>query len=241
MRPKKKAKRVDRRVSCKDLGTGDCQGWLYKKRDKGGFMASHWAKRWCVIKEYNMYFYCDQEDLKAEGVLHLPAFQVSPATGVKTQKFAFKVHNLGTSFIFASERQDDMKNWMNMLGLAAINYDPPKVIKQGEHSASKDAVDSPAPLSRSVGDLTRLMDNIHKEQLTFDGKDKRKQRTSAILPTDGAPVETPVESIETLKRKHSLMRMLKTVQKRGQHLEERVSNLERELEALKKKEMLIPK
>lgn len=74
-----------------------------------------------------------------------------------------------------------------------------------------DAVDSPAPISRSVGDLTRLMDNIHKEQLTFDGKDKRKQRTSAILPTDGAPVETPVESIETLKRKHSLMRTLKVM------------------------------
>lgn len=74
-----------------------------------------------------------------------------------------------------------------------------------------DAVDSPAPISRSVGDLTRLMDNIHKEQLTFDGKDKRKQRTSAILPTDGAPVETPVESIETLKRKHSLMRTLKVI------------------------------
>lgn len=74
-----------------------------------------------------------------------------------------------------------------------------------------DAVDFPAPISRSVGDLTRLMDNIHKEQLTFDGKDKRKQRTSAILPTDGAPVETPVESIETLKRKHSLMRTLKVI------------------------------
>nr|XP_034333756.1 connector enhancer of kinase suppressor of ras 2 isoform X5 [Crassostrea gigas] len=251
MRPKKKAKRVDRRVSCKDLGTGDCQGWLYKKRDKGGFMASHWAKRWCVIKQYNMYFYRDQEDLKAEGVLHLPAFQVSPAPEVKTKKFpyAFKVHNLGTSFIFASERQDDMKKWMNKMGLAAISFSPPKVIKHGEHSASNDyysessdeedhpshttsveslesighstddAVDSPAPISRSVGDLTRLMDNIHKEQLTFDGKDKRKQRTSAILPTDGAPVETPVESIETLKRKHSLMRTLKAKELELQELE----------------------
>lgn len=72
-----------------------------------------------------------------------------------------------------------------------------------------DAVDSPAVISRSVGDLSSLMDNIHKEQLTFDGKDKRKQRTSAILPKDGAPDEIPVENIETLKRKHSLMRTLK--------------------------------
>ncbi|XP_065926577.1 uncharacterized protein [Magallana gigas] len=142
-----------------------------------------------------------------------------------------------------------MKKWMNKMGLAAISFSPPKVIKHGEHSASNDyysessdeedhpshttsveslesighstddAVDSPAPISRSVGDLTRLMDNIHKEQLTFDGKDKRKQRTSAILPTDGAPVETPVESIETLKRKHSLMRTLKAKELELQELE----------------------
>ena len=52
---------TDRRVSCKDLGTGDCEGWLYKKREKHGFMASHWVKRWCVIKQYNMYFYRDPE------------------------------------------------------------------------------------------------------------------------------------------------------------------------------------
>lgn len=68
--------------------------------------------------------------------------------------------------------------------------------------------DSPE-ISRSAGDLTHLMDNIHKEQLTFDGKDKRKQRTSAILPS-GSPVDdVSTESLERIKRKYSLMRTLK--------------------------------
>ncbi|XP_061167502.1 CNK3/IPCEF1 fusion protein-like isoform X2 [Saccostrea echinata] len=248
MRHKKKAKRVDRRVSCKDLGTGDCEGWLYKKRDKGGFMSGHWVKRWCVIKQYNMYFYRDVEDLKAEGVLHLPAFQVSPAPEVKTKKFAFKIHNAGTSFVFASERQEDMKKWMNKMGLAAISFSPPRVIKQDQsksneyYSESSDEeshpstassmeslnsigqvnesmVNSSGEISRSAGDLTRLMDNIRKEQLTFDGKDKRKQRTSAILPPGGPPDEMSAESIEKLKRKHSLMRTLKAKELELQELE----------------------
>jgi hypothetical protein len=68
--------------------------------------------------------------------------------------------------------------------------------------------DSPE-IFRSAGDLSHLMDNIHKEQLTFDGKDKRKQRTSAILPT-GSPMDAmSTESLDKLKRKHSLMRTLK--------------------------------
>ncbi|XP_022289040.1 connector enhancer of kinase suppressor of ras 2-like isoform X2 [Crassostrea virginica] len=247
MRPKKKSKPVDRRVSCKDLGTGDCEGWLYKKREKHGFMASHWVKRWCVIKQYNMYFYRDPEDLKAEGVLHLPAFKVSPAPEVRTRKYAFKVHNAGTSFVFASERQEDMKKWMNKMGLAAISFSPPKVIKHavehddyfsessdedvhpssatsvesldslGGHSAD-DVVDAPVTPFRSQGDLTRLMDNIHREQLTFDGKDKRKQRTSAILPVDDAPA-LPQDQIDAIKRKQSLLRTLKAKELELQELE----------------------
>ncbi|XP_056014054.1 uncharacterized protein LOC125676006 isoform X3 [Ostrea edulis] len=254
MRPKKKPKRVDRRVSCKDLGRGDCEGWLYKKREKGGFMSGHWMKRWCVIKQYNMYFYRDVEDLKADGVLHLPAFQVSPAPEVKTRKFAFKVHNAGTSFVFASERQEDMKKWMNKMGLAAISFSPTRVIKQDEYySESSDEETHPSAatsvesldnightsvnkgdspeISRSAGDLTHLMDNIHKEQLTFDGKDKRKQRTSAILPS-GSPVDdVSTESLERIKRKYSLMRTLKAKELELQELE----NL---LEGGNKKELL---
>lgn len=124
-RPKTGRKKIDRRVSCKDLGKGDCEGWLHKRKAKGGGgLFSHWQKRWCVIKDYNMFCYHDKESLKAEVVIHLPAFKVSPvdSTDFKTKKQAFKIHNSGTCFYFASERQEDMSKWMNKMGLAAITF-----------------------------------------------------------------------------------------------------------------------
>lgn len=50
------------------------------------------------------------------------------------------------------------------------------------------------------------MDNIHREQLSFDGKNKRKQRTSAILPITNTLHN---DYIEAEKRKLSLLRTLK--------------------------------
>ncbi|KAI0233211.1 hypothetical protein LSAT2_016509 [Lamellibrachia satsuma] len=114
----------NRRISCKDLGHGDCQGWLWKKRKEGGgLMASRWVKRWFVLKNQNLYYYKSPDDMKAQGVLHLPSFQVSPSKETKSKKFAFKAHHAGTTFYFAAERQNDMAKWMNKMGLAAIVFD----------------------------------------------------------------------------------------------------------------------
>ncbi|XP_067675863.1 connector enhancer of kinase suppressor of ras 2-like isoform X1 [Haliotis asinina] len=130
-RAKTGTKRLDRRVSCKDLGKGDCEGWLLKRKMSRGILSKSWAKRWCILKTSNLFYYKEKDDLKAEGVIHLPAFQVSPATDIKTKKSAFKIHNPGTTFYFASERQDDMSKWMNKMGLAAINFDTSRVITTG--------------------------------------------------------------------------------------------------------------
>ncbi|CAG5126316.1 unnamed protein product, partial [Candidula unifasciata] len=78
--------KLDRRVSCKDLGKGDCEGWLYKRKQKDRTLSKHWDKRWCVLKSCNLFYYKNKDDLKAEGVIHLPAFQVSPAPKLKTKK-----------------------------------------------------------------------------------------------------------------------------------------------------------
>ncbi|KAK6168759.1 hypothetical protein SNE40_019943 [Patella caerulea] len=133
LRNKTPGKRLaDRRISCKDLGKGDCEGWLYKRKTKDrGPLTKNWVKRWCVSKTNNLYYFKEKDDLKAEGVIHLLAFQVSPATDIKTKKFAFKVHNAGTTFYFASERQEDMSKWMNKMGLAAINYDTSNIMTTG--------------------------------------------------------------------------------------------------------------
>jgi hypothetical protein len=47
-----------RRVSCKDLGHGDCQGYLLKLKE-GVF--SRWVTKWCVVKDYHLYLYDSPE------------------------------------------------------------------------------------------------------------------------------------------------------------------------------------
>lgn len=213
MRSQTKVKHANRRVSCKDLGSSDCEGWLYKRHGSRRLLADDWVKRWCVIKNHYMYIYETTDDLKAEILLHLPAFQVSPAPEVKTEYYAFKVHHSGTTFIFASERQGDMIKWMDKMRESAIYADHIKEVMEqaGYYSESSDEEcsnkDSPKNTELGANDLSKLMDNIHKEQLSFDGKNKRKQRTSAILPIKDTPL---CDYIEAEKRKQSLLRTLKS-------------------------------
>lgn len=51
-----------RRISCKDLGKGDCEGWLYKQKERKGFFPSghQWVKRWIVLKDHLLYSYRDE-------------------------------------------------------------------------------------------------------------------------------------------------------------------------------------
>lgn len=49
-----------RRISCKDLGQADFQGWLYKKKEKGSFIGNKWKKFWCVLKGSSLYWYSNQ-------------------------------------------------------------------------------------------------------------------------------------------------------------------------------------
>ncbi|GIX91886.1 connector enhancer of kinase suppressor of ras 2 [Caerostris darwini] len=118
-----------RRISCKDLGKGDCEGWLYKLKERKGFFPTghHWVKRWIVLKDHFLYSYKDEDfqlqDIKAESLISLPGSTVSPTTECKTKKFVFKVSQYQVTFFFATESQKDLANWMNKMGLAAIAYD----------------------------------------------------------------------------------------------------------------------
>jgi connector enhancer of kinase suppressor of Ras 2 len=92
-----------------------------KKKEGVGLTAKTWSKRWFVLSHKSLYYYKTEQDEKAEGVIYLPGFQISPAPEIKTKKFAFKAHHTGTTFYFAAERQDDMAKWMNKLGLASLS------------------------------------------------------------------------------------------------------------------------
>uniref|UniRef100_A0A3Q0S1J2 Si:ch211-26b3.4 n=1 Tax=Amphilophus citrinellus TaxID=61819 RepID=A0A3Q0S1J2_AMPCI len=68
-----------RRISCKDLGHGDCEGWLWKKKDAKGYFTQKWRKYWFILKESCLYWYTNQNDEKAEGFISLPEFRIDRA------------------------------------------------------------------------------------------------------------------------------------------------------------------
>ncbi|XP_052808518.1 uncharacterized protein LOC128237217 isoform X2 [Mya arenaria] len=256
-RPKSGRKRVNRRISCKDLGQGDCQGWLYKRRSKGGFLHSPWQHRWCIIKDYNLFCYHDKESIKAEVVIHLPAFQVSPLSSseLKTTKFAFKIHNSGTSFCFASDRREDMSKWMNKMGLAAIAYtkkpDPAKYGNPDYSESDTDDTGSREPSPQNSPSQTRAAFTQKKSSLSMPqpevrasqedlsvmirkqsqraqnlfGEDKNKQRRRT-MSRDYEKLVTP--EVIAYKKRQALERTLKARERELEQLEQMLSCTSRE-------------
>ncbi|XP_044145538.1 interactor protein for cytohesin exchange factors 1 [Bufo gargarizans] len=110
-----------RRISCKELGDADCQGWLYKKKEKS-FLGNKWKKIWAVLKGSCLYWYTSQMAEKAEGFINLSEFIVNPATDSK-KKYAVKIsHPKTKAFYFAAENREEMNKWLNKLGLAVITH-----------------------------------------------------------------------------------------------------------------------
>uniref|UniRef100_A0A4W4EXV9 PH domain-containing protein n=1 Tax=Electrophorus electricus TaxID=8005 RepID=A0A4W4EXV9_ELEEL len=113
-----------RRKIQRDLGHGDCEGWLWKKKDTSGYFTPKWKKYWFVLKDSDLYWYTNQNDEKAEGFINLPEFRIDRAIECR-RKHAFKAcHPKIKSFFFATDHLEEMNRWMNRLGLAAIGYTP---------------------------------------------------------------------------------------------------------------------
>uniref|UniRef100_A0AAQ5XKD5 Uncharacterized protein n=1 Tax=Amphiprion ocellaris TaxID=80972 RepID=A0AAQ5XKD5_AMPOC len=103
-----------RRISCKDLGHGDCEGWLWKKKDAKGYFTQKWRKYWFILKESCLYWYTNQNDEKAEGFISLPEFRIDRAIECR-RKFAFKAcHPKIKSFFFATDCLEEMNRLVNL-------------------------------------------------------------------------------------------------------------------------------
>lgn len=50
-----------RRISVKELGQPDHQGWLYRKKETKGFLGMKWKKYWFVLKKTSFYWYNNQQ------------------------------------------------------------------------------------------------------------------------------------------------------------------------------------
>ncbi|XP_062393234.1 connector enhancer of kinase suppressor of ras 2 [Sardina pilchardus] len=107
-----------RRISCKDLGQADCEGWLWKKKDAKSYFSQKWKKHWFILKDSCLYWYINEEDEKAEGFVSLPEFKIDRANECR-KKYAFKAcHPKIKSFYFAADSVDDMTRWVSRLSIA---------------------------------------------------------------------------------------------------------------------------
>ncbi|XP_042286249.1 connector enhancer of kinase suppressor of ras 2-like isoform X10 [Thunnus albacares] len=121
-----------RRISCRDLGQGDCEGWLWKKKDAKTYFSQKWKKYWFILKGTCLYWYMNEEDEKAEGFVSLPEFKIDRATECR-RKFAFKAcHPKIKTFYFAAENVDDMSRWLSRLSMAVAGYSEQEKIRQDQ-------------------------------------------------------------------------------------------------------------
>nr|XP_046162165.1 connector enhancer of kinase suppressor of ras 2-like isoform X2 [Oncorhynchus gorbuscha] len=121
-----------RRISCKDLGRGDCEGWLWKKKDAKSYFSQKWKKYWFILKDTCLYWYMNEEDEKAEGFVSLPEFKIDRASECR-RKYAFKAcHPKIKSFYFAADNVDDMNRWLSRLTMAVAGYSEQERIRQDQ-------------------------------------------------------------------------------------------------------------
>ncbi|KAM6043599.1 LOW QUALITY PROTEIN: connector enhancer of kinase suppressor of ras 1 [Theristicus caerulescens] len=122
-RPKGVATRLSRRrVSCRDLGRVDCDGWLLKKKDHVAFMAQKWKRCWFVLKGHTLYWYHHPNDEKAAGLINVATYDLE-STREQKKKYVFQLsHQRYKPFVFAAETLADLSMWVSRLITAKTKY-----------------------------------------------------------------------------------------------------------------------
>ncbi|NXR71894.1 CNKR1 kinase, partial [Pycnonotus jocosus] len=111
-----------RRVSCRDLGRVDCDGWLLKKKDHVGFMAQKWKRCWLVLKGHTLYWYNHPNDERAAGLINVATYNLE-STREQKKKYVFQLcHQKYKPFVFAAETLADLSMWVSRLVTAKTKY-----------------------------------------------------------------------------------------------------------------------
>ncbi|XP_023681667.2 connector enhancer of kinase suppressor of ras 3 [Paramormyrops kingsleyae] len=104
-----------RKISVKELGVTECQGWLHKKREVKAFLGIKWRKYWFVLKQTLLYWYTEPTAEKAMGYINVAEFTIEQASECK-RKHAMKASNphLKTLY-FAADNATGMNKWLRKL------------------------------------------------------------------------------------------------------------------------------
>uniref|UniRef100_UPI003AAD8AA9 connector enhancer of kinase suppressor of ras 1 isoform X3 n=1 Tax=Centroberyx gerrardi TaxID=166262 RepID=UPI003AAD8AA9 len=144
-----------RRVSCRELGRPDCDGWLWKKRKESSvFLAQKWQRFWFVLKGPSLYWYTSQQEEKAEGLVQIASYSIESA-GEHKRKYVFKMcHQRFQTFFFAADNVSDMSKWINCLITAIQKHkkfhtDPPDSEEECYSETESEDERSPSPRRRN--------------------------------------------------------------------------------------------
>uniref|UniRef100_H3DIR1 Connector enhancer of kinase suppressor of Ras 1 n=1 Tax=Tetraodon nigroviridis TaxID=99883 RepID=H3DIR1_TETNG len=149
-----------RRVSCRELGMPDCDGWLWKKRKESSvFIAQKWQRFWFILKGPALYWYSSQQqDEKAEGFINISSYNIESA-GEHKRKYVFKMcHQRFQNFFFAAENVSDMSKWINCL-IATIQkhkkHKGPDSEEECYSETESESERSPSPRRKKANTLPR--------------------------------------------------------------------------------------
>uniref|UniRef100_A0A3Q4GQ20 Interaction protein for cytohesin exchange factors 1 n=1 Tax=Neolamprologus brichardi TaxID=32507 RepID=A0A3Q4GQ20_NEOBR len=136
-----------RRVSVKDLGAVDCQGWLHRKKESRSFLGSRWKRYWFVLQRSSLYWYSDEMvshsyltvnvitashpnvvtiTIGAESYIEMNKKKKRAQSRVNTCSYTWLscrllLLNLTDFFLFPEKTPDEMESLYNHLKAASVN------------------------------------------------------------------------------------------------------------------------
>ncbi|XP_012888414.1 PREDICTED: connector enhancer of kinase suppressor of ras 1 isoform X1 [Dipodomys ordii] len=114
-----------RRVSCRELGLPDCNGWLLLRKVPSGFMGPRWRRCWFVLKGHMLYWYRQPQDEKAEGLINVSNYSLESGHDQK-KKYVFQLtHDVYKPFVFAADTLSDLSMWVRSLITCISKYQSP--------------------------------------------------------------------------------------------------------------------
>ncbi|NWS80508.1 CNKR1 kinase, partial [Toxostoma redivivum] len=184
-----------RRVSCRDLGRVDCDGWLLKKKDHVGFMAQKWKRCWLVLKGHTLYWYNHPNDERAAGLINVATYSLE-STREQKKKYVFQLcHQTYKPFVFAAETLADLSMWVSRLVTAKTKY---TLAHQGVPDKEEDcyseteAEDPDDESPRHGSDLARkkLQNTPEKAQLSPASSPQGSPRPCSPMDPAGEDLES---------------------------------------------------
>ncbi|KAM7395915.1 hypothetical protein PAMA_007270 [Pampus argenteus] len=108
-----------RRVSVRDLGAVDCEGWLHRRKEGRSFLGSKWKRYWFVLAKSSLYWYNDKMAEKAEGFINLSGFTIEQAKQCRKKHAMTASHPQVVTIFIAAESFTEMNKWISKLSAAA--------------------------------------------------------------------------------------------------------------------------